>query len=75
MVSQQIRKNAFHQERYFEEHSEYQINRPACRLIKTALLKVSQLARTNRNQRLVRELFFVFVEVPKSTDVALDFKL
>lgn len=74
MVSQQIRKNAFHQERFFIEHSEYQINRPANRLIKTALLKVSQLARSNRNQRLARELCFVFEEVPKSTDVALDFK-
>lgn len=74
LVSQQIRKNAFHQERFFIEHSEYQINRPANRLIKNALLKVSQLARANRSQRLARELCFVFEEVPKSSDVALDFK-
>lgn len=74
LVSQQIRKNAFHQERFFIEHSEYQINRPANRLIKTALLKVSQLARANRHQRLARELCFVFEEVPKSSDVALDFQ-
>ncbi len=74
LVSQQIRKNAFHQERFFIEHSEYQINRPANRLLKTALVKVSQLARSNRNQRLARELCFVFEEVPSSDDIALDFK-
>jgi len=74
LVSQQIRKNAFHQERFFIEHSEYQINRPANRLIKTALLKVSQLTKTNKNQRLARELSFVFEQVPTTSDVELDLK-
>jgi len=74
LVSQQIRKNTFHNERFYIEHSEYQINRPANRLIKTALLKVSKLARSNRNQKLARELCFVFEEVPRSVDVAVDFQ-
>jgi 5-methylcytosine-specific restriction enzyme subunit McrC len=74
LVSQQIRKNSIHADRFFVEHSEYQVNRPANRLIKTALLKVSGLARSNRNQRLSRELNFVFEEVPKSTDFVQDFK-
>ena len=74
LVSQQIRKNSIHADRFFVEHSEYQVNRPSNRLIKTALLKVSELARNSRNQRLARELNFVFEEVPKSTDFVLDFK-
>jgi len=74
LVSQQIRKNSIHADRFFVEHSEYQVNRPANRLIKTALLKVTALTRSSRNQRLARELNFVFEEVPKSTDFAQDFK-
>ncbi len=74
LVSQQLRKNAIHADRFYVEHSEYQVNRPANRLIKTALLKVSQLARSNRNQRLSRELNFVFEGVPKSVDIDQDFK-
>lgn len=73
LVAQQIRKNSIHSERFYVEHSEYQVNRPANRLIKTALLKVAKLARSNRNQRLGRELCFVFEEVPKSHDIAGDF--
>lgn len=74
LVAQQIRKNSIHSERFYIEHSEYQVNRPANRLIKTALMKVAKLARSNRNQRLARELCFVFEEVPKSHDIAGDFK-
>jgi 5-methylcytosine-specific restriction enzyme subunit McrC len=74
LVSQQIRKNSIHSERFYIEHTEYQVNRPANRLIKTALMKVAKLARSNRNQRLARELSFVFEEVPKSHDVAGDFQ-
>ena len=74
LVAQQIRKNSIHSERFYIEHSEYQVNRPANRLIKTALMKVAKLARSNRNQRLARELSFVFEEVPKSHDIAGDFQ-
>jgi 5-methylcytosine-specific restriction enzyme subunit McrC len=74
LVSQQIQKNSIHADRFFVEHSEYQVNRPPNRLIKTALLKVTALTRSSRNQRLARELNFVFEEVPKSTDFAQDFK-
>ena len=74
LVSQQIRRNSIHADRFFVEHSEYQVNRPSNRLIKTALLKVTALTRNSRNQRLARELNFVFEEVPKSTDFSQDFK-
>lgn len=74
LVAQQIRKNSIHSERFYIEHSEYQVNRPANRLIKTALVKVAKLARSNRNQRLARELSFVFEDVPKSHDIAGDFQ-
>lgn len=75
LLSQQIRKNAFHQERFYIEYQEYQVNRPANRLIKTALTTVAKKTINAKNQRLARELGFVFEEVPMSVDVDLDFKL
>lgn len=74
MLSQQIRKNAFHQERFYIEYQEYQVNRPANRLIKTALAAVAKKTCNSRSQRLARELGFVFEEVPKSLDVDIDFQ-
>jgi len=74
LISQQIRKNAFHHERFYIEYQEYQINRPANRLIKTTLLLVSKYTRNSQNQRLARELSFVFDEVPISCDVKADFQ-
>jgi len=73
LVSQEIRKNTFHKERFYIEYEEYQINRPANRLIKSALLLVSNLSRFYRNQRLARELSFVFEAVPVSKDIKADF--
>jgi 5-methylcytosine-specific restriction enzyme subunit McrC len=34
-LSQQLRKNSFHQERFFIEYQEYQVNRPANRSFNT----------------------------------------
>lgn len=73
LVSKQIRHNTFRQERFFIEYSDYQINRPANRLIKTTLHLVQGLSRISRNQRLALELGFVFEDVPESVDAALDF--
>lgn len=75
LLSQQLRKNTFHQERFYIEYQEYQVNRPANRLIKTALLGIIKKSRNARNQRLSRELGFVFEEVPTSQNIDLDFKM
>jgi 5-methylcytosine-specific restriction enzyme subunit McrC len=74
LVSQQIRKNAMHPERFAIECDEYQINRPANRLIKLTLERVRQASQSSANQRLARELSFVFEEVPASSDIRTDFQ-
>jgi len=74
MLGQQIRKNSFHQERFYIEYQEYQINRPANRLIKSTLSLVSHATQNYRNQRLAREMLFVFDEVPDSQDIRIDFQ-
>lgn len=74
LVSQQIRKNAMHPERFAIECDEYLVNRPANRLIKLALERVRQASQSTSNQRLARELCFVFEEVPASKDIHSDFQ-
>jgi 5-methylcytosine-specific restriction enzyme subunit McrC len=74
LVAQQIRKNSLHPERFNIECDEYRMDRPANRLIKRALELVGKAAQHSSNQRLARELGFVFDEVPASSDVAEDFR-
>tara|TARA_R110001599_G_scaffold230819_1_gene430090 strand:- start:585 stop:1871 length:1287 start_codon:yes stop_codon:yes gene_type:complete len=74
LVSQQIRKNAMHPERFAIACDEYQVNRPANRLIRLTLEIVKRASQSTSNQRLARELSFVFEEVPASTDTRTDFQ-
>ncbi|MDX8412760.1 MAG: McrC family protein [Mariprofundales bacterium] len=73
LVNQQIRVNAMQQQYFFCAYDEYEPNRPENRLIHRALEKVSRLTRNVNNQRLSRELMFVFADVPISKDVRQDF--
>ena len=74
LVSKQIRSNFLHPERFSIECDEYLVNRPANRLIKTTLALVGRITKSAKNQRLARELGFVFEEVPTSTDIRTDFQ-
>ncbi|OBT31679.1 McrC family protein [Vibrio splendidus] len=71
-VSQQIRHNVVNKHKFYVEYDEYLINRPANRLIKTALLKLSNYTRLATNQKLLRELQFAFADVPTSKSVKQD---
>jgi 5-methylcytosine-specific restriction enzyme subunit McrC len=71
-VSQQIRHNVVNKHNFYVEYDEYLINRPANRLIKTALLKLSNYTRLATNQKLLRELQFAFADVPTSKSVKQD---
>ena len=71
-VSQQIRHNVVNKHKFYVEYDEYLINRPANRLIKTALLKLSNYTRLATNQKLLRELQFAFANVPTSKSVKQD---
>ncbi|KJF92279.1 McrC family protein [Photobacterium angustum] len=71
-VSQQIRYNMINKQKFYVEYDEYLINRPANRLIKTALLKLVKYTRLAANQKLLRELQFAFADVPKSKSLIQD---
>lgn len=74
LVSQQIRSNMLHPERFAIECDEYLVNRPANRLIKATLALVTRVAQSSKNQRLALGLSFAFEEVPISTDIRTDFQ-
>jgi 5-methylcytosine-specific restriction enzyme subunit McrC len=74
LMNQQIKYNAIRKERFYVEFDSFERNRPENRLIKSSLQKVLKISRDYRNQRLARELLFMFDDVPFSTDYKQDFQ-
>lgn len=72
LVARQISQNLVRRDRFFTEHDEFSQDRAENRLIHTALRLVLTLCRSQTNQRVARELSFVFSDVPPSVDVAQD---
>jgi 5-methylcytosine-specific restriction enzyme subunit McrC len=74
LMNQQIKYNSIRKERFYVEFDSFEANRPENRLIKSSLQKVLKIAREYSNQRLARELLFMFDEVPFSTEYNQDFQ-
>lgn len=74
LISPHLRQNLLRADRFFTEHDEFSINRPENRLIHAALRRVLLLTASQSNQKLGRELDFVFADVPPSTQIRLDFQ-
>jgi 5-methylcytosine-specific restriction enzyme subunit McrC len=72
-VGKQIKHNYVNKHKFYCEYDEFLLDRPANRLLHSALLKVKTISRSAANQKLLQELEFVFHEVPKSSDYKLDF--
>ena len=75
LVGRHVRVNAVQQQRFYCAYDEFLPDRAENRLIHLALHKVMRLARAEENQRLCRELLFIFQDVPPSRHVARDFSL
>ncbi|MGC9401916.1 McrC family protein [Vibrio genomosp. F10 str. 9ZC157] len=73
LVSKQLRHNVVNKHKFYVEYDEFLQDRPANRLIRTALRKLSSLTLASQNQRLLRELEFTFADVPFSTSIKQDF--
>ena len=72
-LSEHVKRNYINKHRFFVEFDEYLPDRPANRLIHTALHKVKAYCRSHENQKLLRELLFVFAEIPCSQQIKSDF--
>lgn len=72
--SQHIKQNLVRKDRFFTEHDEFSSNRAENRLLHLALHQVIKISQSAGNQKLARELRFVFNDIPLSLDIAKDFQ-
>lgn len=74
LMAPHLRQNLYRADRFFTEHDEFSTDRPENRLLHAALRRVLELASSRGNQKLARELQFVFADVPVSTQPRIDFQ-
>ena len=74
LMAPHLSRNLVRRDRFFTEYDEFIQDRAENRLIHTALRKTLELCKAPGNQRLARELCFVFAEVPLCVDIAQDLK-
>ena len=72
-ISEQIRKNIVHKERFYVCYQEFSVDRTENRLIKSTLEFLYRCSKSTKNQRLIREYLFVFNEISSSSDINADF--
>jgi 5-methylcytosine-specific restriction enzyme subunit McrC len=71
--SQQLKHNFINKHKFFVEYDEYIKDRPANRVIHSALSVIADYTKVNRSKKLVQELLFVFNEIPLSKNHKNDF--
>jgi len=71
--SQQLKHNFINQHRFYIEFDNYLTDKPANRVIHSALAIVSKYTKLYRNHKLCQELLFAFNEIPFSKDHKRDF--
>ena len=69
-----LRDNASDRTRFYTSHDELSVNRPANRLIHTALNRLAPRIRNDANRRLLREVLPAFDDVPLSADANADWR-
>ena len=76
LFREQIRENLTNQARFYVAHDELSVDRPANRLIHSALSKLAPLARSTENRRLLRSMrqFMEAAEVPQSANPHADWQ-
>lgn len=72
-ISEQIKYNTIHKERFFIQYEEFISNRVENRLIKTTLQFLYNKSKLNKNQQRIREFLFVFDEIEISHNIKTDF--
>lgn len=73
-ISEQIKHNTIHKERFFVQYEEFSSNRVENRLIKTTLEYLYKKSKSNKNQQRIREFLFVFDEIKVSHNIKTDFE-
>ena len=72
-ISEQIKYNTIHKERFFVQYEEFISNRVENSIIKTTLQFLYNKSKLNKNQQRIREFLFVFDEIEISHNIKTDF--
>jgi 5-methylcytosine-specific restriction enzyme subunit McrC len=72
LIPEHLRANLARRDRFYVEHDAYLMNRPANRLLRTALERVLRWSSHPAHLRLCRELLFTLGEAPISRDIRAD---
>lgn len=72
-ISEQIKYNTIHKERFFVQYEEFISNRVENRIIKTTLQFLYNKSKLNKNQQRIREFLFVFDEIEILHNIKTDF--
>jgi len=73
-ISEQIKQNYIHKERFFVEYEDFMSDRVENQLIKTTLQFLYKKSRLNKNQLRIREFIFVFDDISSCHDITNGFK-
>ncbi|MDD2698788.1 MAG: McrC family protein [Arcobacteraceae bacterium] len=73
-ISEQIKQNSIHKERFFVQFQEFSSDRIENRLIKITLQYLYKKSKSNKNQQRIREFLFVFDEIEVSHTIKSDFE-
>lgn len=73
-ISEQIKQNSVHKERFFVQYEEFNSDKIENRLIKTTLEYLYKKSKSNKNQQRIREFLFVFDEIKISHNIKTDFE-
>lgn len=74
LFQHQLRENLVDQSRFFVEHDELSVNRPANRLIQSTLSRLRPVVRNEENRQLLRNLEAALIEVPPARDLRGDWR-
>ena len=74
LFREQIRENLVNQARFYVAHDELSVNRPANRLIHSALTRLTPLVRDTENRRLMQQMRVGFADVPRSDNPHADWQ-
>ena len=72
-VSQHIKMNLVHKEKFYMAYDEFLVDRAENRLVKATLLKLQKLTNSSQNSKEIRQLLIAFELVETSTNYEKDF--
>ena len=74
LFREQLRQNVADRTRFHVAHDELSVNRPANRLIRSALARLAPGVRSSENRQLLHELKAAFADVPEAEDLHADWR-